>query len=68
MMAYERLLGDAIVGDPTLFAHRDAVEESWRIVDPVLDDATPVYPYAPGSWGPGEGERIAPPSGWSDPG
>ena len=68
MMAYERLLGDAIDGDATLFARRDAVEESWRVVDPVLDDATPVYAYAPGSWGPGEGERIGPPGGWSEPG
>jgi glucose-6-phosphate 1-dehydrogenase len=67
MMAYERLLGDAIDGDATLFARRDAVEESWRVVDPVLDDVTPAYPYAPGSWGPAEGERIAPPGGWSEP-
>jgi glucose-6-phosphate 1-dehydrogenase len=67
MTAYERLLGDAIDGDATLFARRDAVEESWRVVDPVLDDATPVYPYAPGSWGPAEGERIVPPGGWSEP-
>jgi glucose-6-phosphate 1-dehydrogenase len=68
MTAYERLLGDAIDGDATLFARRDAVEESWRVVDPVLDDATPAYPYAPGSWGPAEGERIVPPGGWSEPG
>ena len=68
MTAYERLLGDAIDGDATLFARRDAVEESWRVVDPVLDDATPVYPYAPGSWGPAEGERLVPPGGWSEPG
>jgi glucose-6-phosphate 1-dehydrogenase len=66
MMAYERLLGDAIDGDATLFARRDAVEEGWRVVDPVLDDATPVYPYAPGSWGPAEGGRIVPPGGWSE--
>jgi glucose-6-phosphate 1-dehydrogenase len=68
MMAYERLLGDAIDGDATLFARRDAVEESWRVVDPVLGDATPAYPYAPGSWGPAEGERLVPPGGWSEPG
>ncbi len=68
MMAYERLLGDAIDGNATLFARRDAVEESWRVVDPVLDDATPAYPYAPGSWGPAEGGRIVPPGGWWDPG
>jgi glucose-6-phosphate 1-dehydrogenase len=68
MTAYERLLGDAIDGDATLFARKDAVEESWRVVDPVLDDATPVYPYAPGSWGPTEGERLVPPGGWAEPG
>jgi glucose-6-phosphate 1-dehydrogenase len=68
MMAYERLLGDAIDGDATLFARRDAVEESWRVVDPVLDDATPIYPYVAGSWGPVEGARIVPRGGWVDPG
>jgi glucose-6-phosphate 1-dehydrogenase len=68
MTAYERLLGDAIDGDPTLFARKDAVEESWRVVDPILDNATPAFAYEPGSWGPPEAERIAPPGGWSEPG
>jgi glucose-6-phosphate 1-dehydrogenase len=50
--AYERLIGDAMAGDATLFAREDGVEEAWRIVDPVLRLATPVHPYEPGSWGP----------------
>ena len=42
--AYERLLGDAMVGDPTLFARQDAVEAAWKVVDPVLGDVTPRAP------------------------
>jgi glucose-6-phosphate 1-dehydrogenase len=68
MAAYERLLGDALEGDPTLFAREDYVEEAWRIVDPVLKAGTPVQTYEPGTWGPGEVERrVAPPEGWLDP-
>jgi glucose-6-phosphate 1-dehydrogenase len=58
MLPYERLLTDAMEGDDELFSRQDIVETSWRIVDPVLDDATPVYPYAPGSWGPPEADRL----------
>jgi glucose-6-phosphate 1-dehydrogenase len=65
--AYERVLGDALVGDRTLFAREDYVEEAWRIVDPVLDAATPVHPYEPGTWGPAEAAAIAPPGGWVNP-
>lgn len=65
--AYERLLGDAMAGDPTLFAREDYVEEAWRIVDPVLAAATPVHRYAPGTWGPLEAEAITPPGGWVEP-
>jgi glucose-6-phosphate 1-dehydrogenase len=54
MDAYERVLGDAMAGDPTLFAREDYVEEAWRIVDPVLKAGTPVIEYDPNSWGPGE--------------
>lgn len=50
MQAYEELLGDALVGNSSRFARQDYVEEAWRILDPVLDAATPIYPYAPGSW------------------
>jgi glucose-6-phosphate 1-dehydrogenase len=67
MDAYERVLTDAMSGDQTLFAREDYVEEAWRIVDPVLKAGTPVYPYEPGSWGPQEAARVAPPDGWYDP-
>jgi glucose-6-phosphate 1-dehydrogenase len=68
MDAYERVLGDAMAGDATLFAREDYVEEAWRIVDPVLRADTPVSEYGPGSWGPKEtGARVSPPGGWHDP-
>jgi glucose-6-phosphate 1-dehydrogenase len=68
MDAYERLLGDAMKGDATLFAREDYVEEAWRIVDPVLAAAPPVQEYEPNSWGPSEtASIIAPPGGWHDP-
>jgi glucose-6-phosphate 1-dehydrogenase len=68
MDAYERVLGEAISGDRTLFARQDYVEEAWRIVDSVLKKATPVYDYEPGSWGPREVEKnITPPGGWQNP-
>ena len=68
MDAYERVLGDAMVGDPTLFAREDNVEEAWRIVDPVLKAGTPVYEYEPGTWGPKEvDQNVTPPGGWQNP-
>ena len=67
MDAYERVLGDAMAGDATLFAREDYVEEAWRIVDPVLAAGTPVFPYDPGQWGPQEAQRLTPPGGWDDP-
>jgi glucose-6-phosphate 1-dehydrogenase len=67
MDAYERLLGAAMSGDSTLFAREDYVEEAWRIVDPVLQKGTPVYPYAPNTWGPSEVARVTPPGGWDAP-
>ncbi len=68
MDAYERILGDAMKGDPTLFAREDYVEESWRIVDSVLKVNTPVFEYDPQTWGPGEADaRITPPDGWQNP-
>ncbi len=60
MRPYERLLGDAMRGDQGLFARADAIEEQWRIVDPVLGNAAPVHPYAPGTWGPAEAARLLP--------
>jgi glucose-6-phosphate 1-dehydrogenase len=68
MDAYERVLGDAMAGDATLFAREDYVEEAWRIVDPVLKADTPVYEYEKGTWGPSQvNERILPPGGWHNP-
>jgi len=67
MDAYERVLGDAMEGDPTLFAREDNVEEAWRIVDPVLKANTPAYEYEPGTWGPKEADAVTPPGGWQNP-
>jgi glucose-6-phosphate 1-dehydrogenase len=68
MDAYERLLGDAMRGDPMLFSREDAVEAAWRVVDPILGDATPVHEYEPGSWGPKEADRLtAEVGGWHNP-
>ena len=55
---YDRLIGAALDGDRWLFARQDTVEAMWAIVDPVLGDATPVHPYAQGSWGPKEADRL----------
>jgi glucose-6-phosphate 1-dehydrogenase len=66
--AYERVLGDAMRGDATLFARKDYVEEAWRIVDPVLKVGTPVYEYEPGAWGPREVDStVSPRGGWQNP-
>ncbi len=65
--AYERVLTDAMAGDQTMFARQDYVEEAWRIVDPILDNATPVYAYNSGTWGPAEADRVTPPGGWVNP-
>ena len=58
MPPYERLLGDAMRGDPTFFAREDGVLAAWEVVDPVLGDATPVHPYDPGTWGPPEADAL----------
>lgn len=67
MDAYERVLTDAMAGDRTLFARQDYVEEAWRIVDPIVDVASPVHGYRPGTWGPDQAQRLAPSCGWHDP-
>src|SRR5438132_4614792 len=68
MMPYERLLGDAIRGDASLFAREDGVEAAWRIIDPILGDATPVVEYEPNTWGPPEVHGlIAGDGGWHNP-
>ena len=65
MAAYERVLGDALEGDPALFARMDYVEEAWRIVDPVLAMKPPVRVYEPGTWGPSSlPQDVEPPGGW----
>jgi glucose-6-phosphate 1-dehydrogenase len=67
MDAYERVLGDAMAGDATLFAREDYVEEAWRIVDPALAAGTPVVEYEPNSWGPDTGSEVTPVGGWHNP-
>ena len=65
---YERLLTDAMHGESTLFAREDTVEVAWSIVDPILDNVTPVYEYASGTWGPQEADRLtAEVGGWHAP-
>jgi len=65
MDAYERVLGDAMAGDPSLFARQDYVEEAWRILDPALKASTPICQYEQKTWGPAEVEnRVSPPGGW----
>jgi glucose-6-phosphate 1-dehydrogenase len=68
LAAYERLLGDAMAGDATLFARQDVVEAAWAIVDPVLDGPSPLYDYEPGTWGPPQADRlVAEVGGWNTP-
>lgn len=68
MEAYERLLGDAMVGDATLFARQDVVEAAWAIVDPILQGPCPTFTYEPGSWGPPEADRLVTDiGGWNTP-
>jgi len=68
MTPYERLIGDALRGDQTLFARQDVVEEAWRIVDPILGNAVPVHRYKPGTWGPdAANEILLPEGGWHAP-
>jgi glucose-6-phosphate 1-dehydrogenase len=55
---YEVLLRAAMVGDSTRFTRQDGVEETWRVMQPLLDAPPPVYGYAPGSWGPKEADRL----------
>ena len=68
MDAYERLLGDAMAGEPTLFARQDVVEAAWAIVDPVIHGPSPMYDYEPGTWGPREADAlVAAVGGWNNP-
>jgi glucose-6-phosphate 1-dehydrogenase len=68
MTAYERLLGDALDGEPFLFAREDGVESAWRVIDEVLRHHGPALPYAKHTWGPPEARAIVDdPHGWHDP-
>ena len=68
MSPYERLLGDALRGDQSLFAREDTIEAQWKIVEQVLGNATPVHEYEPNTWGPAEADSmIEGPGGWEDP-
>jgi glucose-6-phosphate 1-dehydrogenase len=68
MTPYERLLGDAMRGDATLFARQDSVELSWEIVDALLASGPQAEPYDSGTWGPAAADRMVEPfGGWYDP-
>jgi len=68
LQPYDRLLTDAMHGDAMLFVRQDAVEAAWSVVEPVLDDATPVNVYEPGTWGPAEADALAADTGgWHNP-
>jgi glucose-6-phosphate 1-dehydrogenase len=65
---YEVLLAAAMAGDASRFTRQDSVEETWRIVQPLLDAPPPVYPYAKGTWGPPEADRLLAGEGrWHEP-
>jgi glucose-6-phosphate 1-dehydrogenase len=66
MDPYERLLGDAMKGDATLFAHRDGVEAAWHIVQPILETPMSLHEYEPNTWGPREADRLIEGS-WHNP-
>ena len=68
MEAYERVLGDAMAGDPIHFARQDYVEEAWRIVDPILKNPPQVHEYEKNTWGPSlVSDTVTPPGGWHNP-
>jgi hypothetical protein len=58
MTPYERLLGDAAEGDPSLFAREDGVEAQWRVVEGILGRVAPVHEYDPGTWGPAAADGL----------
>jgi glucose-6-phosphate 1-dehydrogenase len=65
--AYERILRDAMAGDPTLFARQHHVEEAWRIIDPIVNLDARVREYEPGTWGPVDlDKQVVPPAGWEN--
>ncbi len=58
MAPYDRLLGDALAGDPGLFAREDTVEAAWEVVNPILGNVVPTQEYDPGTWGPADADRL----------
>jgi len=67
-LPYERLLRDALRGDPSLFTNDDSVEAAWRVIDPVLTCAEPAHEYEPDSWGPrAAADLVISDEGWHDP-
>jgi glucose-6-phosphate 1-dehydrogenase len=68
MDAYERLLGDAMMGDATLFARQDVVEAAWAIVDPIIHGPSELHQYECGTWGPPQADRLVDDvGGWNTP-
>jgi glucose-6-phosphate 1-dehydrogenase len=68
MRPYDRLIGAALDGESWLFARQDTVEAAWRVVEPVLDDITPLHTYGRGTWGPKEADALLPEhTTWHDP-
>jgi glucose-6-phosphate 1-dehydrogenase len=65
--AYERLLDDALQGQPRRFAREDVVEQTWRVIQPALDDPGPIHPYFKGTWGPAEADRVLDGDSWYTP-
>src|SRR2546423_235848 len=66
MAPYDRLLGDALAGNASLFAREDTVEAAWMVVNPILGDAVPAQEYDPGTWGPPDADRLGEPLGGRD--
>jgi glucose-6-phosphate 1-dehydrogenase len=65
---YERLLRDALRGDLSLFPNQSSIEQTWRIVQPLLDDPPPIEPYEPGTWGPeAASQLLTGHGGWRKP-
>ena len=65
---YEVLLAAAMRGDAASFTRQDAVEETWRVVQPLIDSPPPVEAYEPGSWGPASADELTRNhGGWRDP-
>jgi glucose-6-phosphate 1-dehydrogenase len=67
-LPYEELIEDAMTGNQRRFARQDYVEESWRLLDPILTAKLPIHIYEPGSWGPTEADQLhGKYGGWTNP-